>query len=78
MLTRSVLIRHLGAILLANALLASSLIAPARAQVGPQEAAEFIQRAGGELAAQDGPAQTLLKLQVRGCRVRLVDRQAVP
>lgn len=56
MLTRSVLIRHLGAILLANALLASSLIAPARAQVGPQEAAEFIQRAGGELAATIGGA----------------------
>lgn len=51
MLTRSVLIRRLAA-----ALLAASLAAPARAQVAPQDAADFIQRAGVQLATTIGGA----------------------
>lgn len=54
MLSRSGFIRGAGALLLAGL-----PAAPARAQVGPQEAAEFIQRAGSQLAATIGGAGSI-------------------
>ena len=53
MLSRLDFIRYVCAVLIAGA-----LAAPARAQVGPQEAAEFIQRAGSQLATTIGGAGT--------------------
>lgn len=61
MLTRSTLLRSLAATVLA----APALATPALAQVGPQEAAEFIQRAGGQLAATVGGAGSIAEKRRR-------------
>ena len=53
MLSRLGFIRYLCAVLIAGA-----VASPAWAQVGPQEAAEFIRRAGGQLATTIGGAGT--------------------